>query len=176
MAIHFDNITDENVQADHTSTMPDNTSYPAIPNELSCAARLKDGDRLIPVGEYRLMIDTEKSHYFRDGGKLKLHLAFRSDDGFSVEEHLEKADGYPVVSGEYKFVFVTDAAGAPVRTVPFRTVDSAFWNQFSETDKAQCLSWYDKYKHPRPDTAVVIEITPEVRGISVDCIVEDDRK
>lgn len=163
MAIHFEKISNIAV-------------YPAIPSELSCAARLKDGDRLIPVGEYRLMIDTEKSHYFRDGGKLMLHLAFRSEDGFSVEEHLEKADGYPLVSSEYSSVCVTDAAGMPVRTVTFKTVGSAFWNQFSETDKAQFLSWYDKYKQTRPDTAADIEITPEVCGISLIFTVEDDMK
>ncbi len=163
MAIHFEKIS--NVAA-----------YPAIPNELCCAARLKDGDRLIPVGEYRLPIDTEKSHYFRDGGKLMLHLAFRSEDGFSVEEHLEKADGYPIVSSEYIFINVTDAAGDPVWLLPLETVDSALWNQFSETDKAQILNWYDKYKLARPNTAVDVEITPEVCGFSIICTVEDDMK
>lgn len=163
MAIHFEKIS--NIE-----------DYPAIPSELSCAARLKDGGRLTTVGKYRLPIDTGKSYYFRDGGKLMLHLAFRSEDGFSVEEHLEKTDGYPLVSSEYTSVCVTDAAGTPVRTVTFKTVGSAFWNQFSETDKAQFLSWYDKYKQTRPDTAADIEISPEVCGISLIFTVEDDMK
>ena len=176
MATHFDSITDENVQADHILKLPDNTNYPAIPSELSCAARLKDGGRLTTVGKYRLPIDTGKSFYFRDGGKLMLHLAFRSEDGFSVEEHLEKTDGYPLVSSEYKFINVSDAAGDPVWLLPLETMDSAFWSPRPTAEKVQFMKWFEKFSDPVPQTSFDIEITPEVCGISVICTVEDDMK